>query len=351
MRIVRVTAQRLPLALLRPFTIAVGTLSEVRNTAVVLELSDGQLGLGEVPWLPPVTRTTPEDAEIGIGLAEQRWAGTDPRRWATRFDEVADFPSELRAGLHMALLDALTRSSRLPLWSWFGGRGTSVRTDITIPICEPAEAAVLARRYAELGYQTLKIKVGGDVGTDIARVRGTREGHPGSQLVLDANQGWTRLEAFHALSELQAAGCSPRILEQPVHRDDVDGMTQLTRESGVLIAADESCRCAEDAAAIIAGRSAHLLNIKLAKVGVDGAMSIAAMARASGLGLMFGAMVETRIGIGFAAHMAAGLGGFDLVDLDTPALLASDPTIGGHRLDGDRLELGEAWGNACISLR
>ena len=70
---------------------------------------------------------------------------------------------------------------------------------------------------------------------------------------------------------------------------------------------------------------AQVLNIKLVKSGVADALEIVEVARASGLGLMIGGMVETRIAMGFSAHLAAGLGGFDWIDLDTPLLLAEDP--------------------------
>ena len=54
---------------------------------------------------------------------------------------------------------------------------------------------------------------------------------------------------------------------------------------------------------------------------------------------MIGGMVETRLAMGFAAHFAAGLGGFRYVDLDTPLLLADDPVAGGYRADGPRYDL------------
>ncbi|MDA0365187.1 MAG: dipeptide epimerase, partial [Chloroflexi bacterium] len=84
------------------------------------------------------------------------------------------------------------------------------------------------------------------------------------------------------------------------------------------------------------------INIKLAKSGVVGALEIAAIARACGLGLMIGGMVETRIGMDFAAHVAAGLGGFDFIDLDTALLLAADPVIGGAASDGPTFTLDAA---------
>jgi len=73
------------------------------------------------------------------------------------------------------------------------------------------------------------------------------------------------------------------------------------------------------------------------KSGLLDAMDIVAYARAYGLRLMIGGMVETRIAMGCSFGLALGLGGFDVLDLDTPLLLAADPVKGGYRYDGPRL--------------
>jgi len=124
------------------------------------------------------------------------------------------------------------------------------------------------------------------------------------------------------------------LLEQPVAREDWEGLGKLAREAGMPVAADESCRSPADAIRIGAHKLAQVINIKLAKCGVVQALEIAAIARASGLGLMIGGMVETRLAMGFSAHFAAGLGGFDWIDLDTPLLLSTDPIAGGYRVRG-----------------
>ncbi len=106
-----------------------------------------------------------------------------------------------------------------------------------------------------------------------------------------------------------------------------------------MIVADESCRTPADALRIARDGLAQVINIKLAKCGVVQALEIAAIARAANIGLMIGGMVETRIAMGFSAHFAAGLGGFDWIDLDTPLLLAEDPVTGGYTADGSRYRL------------
>lgn len=107
---------------------------------------------------------------------------------------------------------------------------------------------------------------------------------------------------------------TPVLFEQPVHRDDWEGLRLVTAiakdKYGVSVAADESCRSLADAKKIVNEKLADVINIKLPKVGVLGALEIIDLARTSGLNLMIGGMVETRLAMGFAGHLAAGLGCF-----------------------------------------
>ena len=109
-------------------------------------------------------------------------------------------------------------------------------------------------------------------------------------------------------------GVTPVLFEQPVHRDDWEGLGRVSNVArlkyGVSVAADESCRSLVDVKKIAEGNLANVINIKLAKVGVLGALEIIDATRAAGLTLMIGGMVETRLAMGFAGHLAAGLGCF-----------------------------------------
>ena len=131
------------------------------------------------------------------------------------------------------------------------------------------------------------------------------------------------------------------VLEQPVKKEDLDGLSQVTssaRRYGIGVAADEACRSLEDAYRLCGltdgdNDDRHrlccdIINIKLSKVGVIAALSIAALCVHNGVELMIGGMVETRLGMGFAACFAAGLDCFEYIDLDTPLLLAEDAVYG-----------------------
>jgi L-alanine-DL-glutamate epimerase-like enolase superfamily enzyme len=209
-------------------------------------------------------------------------------------------------------------------------------TDVTVPICTVERATELVRRWRSAGFTTLKIKVGADFEADLARLTAICGVFPAAGLVIDANEGWTADQALSAVAACKGAGGRVVLLEQPVPRADLDALARLTRDSGVPVAADEACKTVADVERIGREKLASVVNVKIAKSGVRDTLAMLKAARKHGLGTMIGAMVETRIGTGFSAHLAAGLGGFDVIDLDTPWLMASDPVSGGTPLDGPR---------------
>ncbi|PQQ01165.1 L-Ala-D/L-amino acid epimerase [Prunus yedoensis var. nudiflora] len=313
--------------LIAPFTIATSRLDKVENVAIRVELSNGCVGWGETPILPFVTAEDQHTAMVKAGEACDFLLRSPAKTLGSLLGEIGgllpgyEFAS-VRAGVEMALIDAVSRSIDVPLWRLFGGASNTITTDITIPIVSAGEAATLASKYREQGFRTLKLKVGKNLISDIEVLLAIRAVHPDCDFILDANEGYTSEEAIQVLDKLYEVGVSPVLFEQPVHRDDWEGLGYVSRiardKYGVSVAADESCRSLVDVKKIVAENLADVINIKLAKVGVVGALEIIEVAKASGLTLMIGGMVETRLAMGFAGHLAAGLGCFKFVDLDTP---------------------------------
>lgn len=333
-RIRSVETRPLHVPLVDPFVIANARLDTVRNVAVRVELDDGSVGWGEVGTLHPVTTERFEDALAGVALAAEHLVGTDPAGVAPRLDDALPAFAATRAGIEQACVDARARAEGRPLHRWFGDAGAAVVTDVTLPIGTPERAGELAALWRSRGFDTLKVKVGLDLGEDLARLQAIGLAHPHAGLVLDANEGWTAEQALEAVRFLAGRGQRVVLLEQPVPRADLEGLARLTREAGVLVAADEACKTVDDVRRLAAERQASAINVKIAKSGVEGALALIRTARALGLQTMIGAMVETRIGTGFSAHLVAGLGGFVVVDLDTPWLMTADPIDGGPVLDG-----------------
>ncbi|XP_073048506.1 L-Ala-D/L-amino acid epimerase isoform X1 [Primulina eburnea] len=341
--------------LISPFTIASSRLDKVENVAIRVELNNGCVGWGETPILPCVTA---EDQPLALAKAAEvcqflrRSRGKTLGQVLSEINQIIlpghSFAS-VRAGVEMALIDAVANSIGLPLWKLFGGFSNEITTDITIPIVSPTEAAELASKYNIQGFKILKLKVGKNMTSDVQVLQAIRAVHPDCLFILDANEGYTSEEAIQVLEKLHEMEVTPMLFEQPVHRDDWEGLgyvSEIARNKyRVSVAADESCRSLDDVKKIAKENLADVINIKLAKFGVLGALEIIDLARASGLDLMIGGMVETRLAMGFAGNLAAGLGCFKFIDLDTPILLAEDPVLEGYKASGPVYKFSNARGH------
>ncbi|HEX9414103.1 MAG TPA: dipeptide epimerase [Ktedonobacterales bacterium] len=353
-QIARLEAEPLDLPLLEPFIIATGRMDSARNVLVRITLADGTVGLGEASPFPPSGGESQETALAAVRAMQPLLEGQDATQWrplAHRLDASFEHQATARAGVEIALLDALTRSWGIPLYQFFGGAQTRVTTDMSIPIEEPSHVTELAERYSERGATTLKIKVGTMVGEDIERVLAAQEGAPDVDLILDGNQGYTPYQAIELVDTLAGDGIRPILFEQPVHRHDLEGLRFVAERAGVPVAADEAVHTAADALRVARLGAANAINIKLMKSGVVEALDIAAVCRAAHLQLMVGAMLESRLGIAASAHVIAGLGGFRYVDLDTPMLMESDPFTGGYTQDGMTYALEGVSAGHGVSLR
>ncbi len=334
--------------LIEPFVIATGRMDTVQNVLVRVTLANGVVGYGEAAPFEAINGENQATILATLTSCRPLVVGQDAARFrhvARTVRGVFHVQTAARAGLEMAILDALTRSWRVPLYQFLGGMTSVVETDLTVPIVPPDDARRLALDVRARGIRVVKTKVGKHIDEDIARIQAIRDGFPDCDLILDANAGFTASEALRVLDRLHRAGIEPILFEQPVAEDDWAGMRLVTQRSSVPVAADETVRTAADALRIAEDAAAHVINIKLMKSGVVEALDIAAIARAAHLGLMIGGMIETRLAMTCSAHVAAGLGGFRYIDLDTPMLLAHDPFRGGYHQTGalytlDHIEAG-----------
>jgi len=153
--------------------------------------------------------------------------------------------------------------------------------------------------------------------------------------------GFSADKALQLTAALLEQGVQVALLEQPVPKDDWDGMHQVTQWGGIPVAADETATDARAALRIVQERAAQVVNIKLMKCGIVEALDIAAICRAARLRLMIGGMVESILAMSASACFAAGQGGFSFVDLDTPLFMAENPFDGGMIYQGARIELGQ----------
>jgi L-alanine-DL-glutamate epimerase-like enolase superfamily enzyme len=248
--------------------------------------------------------------------------------------EVQPDQHSARAGLEIAVMDTFCKLHKLPMCKFFGGCTARIETDVTVPIVPPETARELAKEAASQGFRCLKIKVGGDPEEDTARAIAVSEGAPGCAIRLDANQGFTPVAAVRFISELQSAGVRLDMIEQPVDREDIDGLRYVTKNTSIPVFADESAVTVSDACRLIRLDAVDGINVKLMKSGISGALDIIAMCRAAGKELMLGCMIETGIGLATAVHLACGTGVFSRLDLDAHLLAAEEPFTGGFSHSG-----------------
>jgi L-alanine-DL-glutamate epimerase-like enolase superfamily enzyme len=339
----RLIVADLTIALDEPFGIAGGAQDVARNLLVTVELADGTRGYGEAAPFAAYNGETQERARAALLAAAPVVEGADVREWRRIAAAVAlavGGVGSAQCAVETAVLDALARQAQMPLWAFFGGAATTLETDMTVTTGTVAQAAAAAQAIRARGIRAIKIKVGGgDLGKDVARVLAVAEAAPGAPLIVDGNAAFSADAALQLLAVLAEHDVRPALFEQPVARDDWDGLRQVSRWCGTAVAADESVASAADALRLACEQSAHVLNIKLMKGGIVQALDIAAIARAAGLGLMIGGNVESILAMTTSACFAAGLGGFSFVDLDTPLFLAENPFDGGMIYDGGTLHL------------
>lgn len=297
------------------FRIAHGA-SDTRNN-VLLRLGEGW---GEAA---PVSYHGESAEKVGAWLEHHRAileAADEPAaiRWTL---SRLDFSSRAaRAAVDLALHDALGKRLGVNVRSLLGLDGMAVPpTSFTLPIGDPDELREQAAAAAH--YPILKIKLGGPADLDSVAV--IREAAPMSRLRVDANGGWTFAVAQGMIPALVEHGVE--LIEQPLPAEDIEGYHALHSAGyAIPIFADEPIKSAGDVARW-AG-SVDGVNIKLMKTGgIAGALAAIETARAHGLQVMLGCMIETGVGVAGAVALA-GLA--DYVDLDGPLLIGNDPTSG-----------------------
>lgn len=332
----------LNIPLLEPFVIAIGRLDHVRNVLITVTLENGVVGYGEAAPLEPINGENQATILATLPVCAAMLTGRDAMEWrklSAELKGVFGAQAAARGGLEMALLDAVTKSMNVPFYQFLGGANSSVETDLSIPIVEPERAFEAARDWAAQGGKVLKIKVGHNIDADVARVLAVKRGAPDMQVTLDANQGYNASQAVMLLEELARHGVRVLMFEQPVPKHDWLGLRFVTEHGRVPVAADETVFGSHDALQIAATGVANVVNIKLMKCGLVDGMDIAAICRAGHVSLMIGGMIESKLAMTCSAHFAAGLGGFDYIDLDTPMLLAENPFEGGYIQNGATYDL------------
>jgi L-Ala-D/L-Glu epimerase len=321
---VRLSYHAAALQLRDPFTISRSTIEEIESVFVQVEL-DGVIGYGEGS---PDEHFGQSVASAGAFLDEaEKRLGDDPFALEAIERRLADYPGEpaAKAAVDAALHDLCGKLTGRPVWRLLGLDRAGPPTSWTIWLGDPDEMARRAEAVRHR-FRRLKLKLGARDGLDVERVRAVR-GVTNLPLQVDVNEYWELDEALENVRALE--GLDVQYVEQPLPAGDAGG-AKLKKESPVPIFVDEDCHTAADVPRC--AEIAHGVNMKLAKAGgIREAVRIAHTARAVGLGVMLGCMVESSVGIAAACQVASLC---DHVDLDGNLLLAEDPWEGVEFVDG-----------------
>lgn len=350
MKITDIRLGHLSVPLKQPFKTALRTVNSVEDVIVKIETDTGHVGYGEAP---PTGVITGDTTGAIIGAVEEhirkRLLGLDLENFEEilfTLDKSLVHNTSTKAAIDIALYDLYGQMFNAPVYKLLGGYRKEIITDITISVDVPEKMAADSIEAVNLGYTTLKIKVGVDAEQDLRRMKAIREAVGYAvQLRIDANQGWKPKEAVRTLKAMEDAGLQVELAEQPVQAQDIEGLKFVTDQVSIPVMADESVFSPKDALTILQTRAADLINIKLMKCGgIHQALKICAMSEIYDVECMIGCMLEAKVSITAAVHLACAKKVITKIDLDGPVLCREDPVAGGAIFEHSRISLPDTPG-------
>ena len=345
MRITDIQFRKMTFTFNEPFKIAFAVIRGYDTLVLKIETDEGLVGYGEAAPMGFVTGDN-LDTALAIGEEYRRiLIGEDPLAIA-RIHQIMDGEyagnTAIKAAIDMACYDLAEKKMGVPLWRYLGGSSPELVTDVTLGIDTPENMAAKAQEWADAGFTEIKVKLGEDIKTDLARMKAIRK-QVGPDIILriDANQGWDVKENIRIAKALEELDID--LIEQPVPHWDLEGLRRIRDASMIPIAADESCHSPMDALKLTSCVDA--MNIKLMKCGgIYHALKISSVAEAAGLFCMIGCMGESRIANAAGMHLAAAVPNIQKIDLDVTFFAKGGQVTGGFESEGGRCTLSEKPG-------
>lgn len=329
----RLTYHTIDLELKHPFRIA-RSVTEVKKN-VIVQIDEG---IGEAA----PSQYYGENAETVIECLEKvkDQLGDDPFQMEpilSSLDKKIAGNFSAKAAIDMALHDLVAKRLNLPLYQLLGLDGKiPLVTSYTIGIDTPEKMKQKTRQAKD--FLVYKVKVG--VENDVEMVKAVRE-VTDAKIRVDANAGWSAEEALEKIHQLKEYGIE--FVEQPIDPEDKAGLKKIKEEAELPIIIDEQLMTSNDIPDFVG--LCDGINIKLAKCGgIREALRMIHVARAHGLKVMLGCMIESSVGIAAAAHLGSLV---DFLDLDGNLLVSNDP-YEGLILDKGKLYLSDLPGLGVV---
>ncbi|MEE2002782.1 dipeptide epimerase [Alkalimonas sp. MEB108] len=358
MKITDIRLGMLKVPLKTPFKTALRTVHEIEDVVVMVETDTGHIGYGEAPATAVITgdihgsiieaiRTVIKPKLLGLDISDLNHV--------TRVIQGCIMKNySAKAAVEIAVYDLFAQLYGAPLYKMLGGGVPKLTTDLTISVDYIDKMVADSLEAVERGFETLKVKVGKDIGVDIERVKAIYAAVEGRALIrLDANQGWTAKEAVYALHKLEDAGVRLELVEQPVKALDIDGLKYVTDRVHTPVMADETTFSPREVIELIKMRAADIINIKLMKTGgISNAIKIADICSFYDMQCMIGCMLETSISVSAAVHLAVAKSDvITKVDLDGPSLCSFDPVEGNVLFEGADISIQDTPGLGIRSIK
>jgi O-succinylbenzoate synthase len=307
----RVTLTHLQIPLKEPFRIAGGEVT-IKDAILVTVESRGGLGIGESSPMA-----------VGFGYSSDSPAGC----WDDLADRIAPAllgpaPATLEdvaarsaawtgsrfavAGAETALWDLLGQTRHATIAELLGASveqlDRGVESGLAVGLY-PSIVELLKTIETHLaeGYRRVKIKIA--PGRDVELVRAVRQHFGDVELMVDANGAYTRddIDIFRALDDDDLL-----MFEQPMARDDLDGLAALQAAVSTPVCIDESAESPEQTAEAIRRGACKIVNIKIQRVGGFGpALAIHDLCYEHGVACWVGSMPELGVGQAQGIHLAA----------------------------------------------
>jgi L-alanine-DL-glutamate epimerase-like enolase superfamily enzyme len=330
-----------------PYRSAQRVTTIARNVLVTVLTEDGAIGYGEAAPATYVTGETQVSILAALAPLVAGAAGVESVDLIgrVRADCGHSSPGAVSAVV-MAVLDAEARTAGVPFCTMLAADSTgdfARATDLSLPILAPEAAGERAAQAARDGFSILKLKVGSEnPAEDAARVRAVAAAAPRATLRLDGNQGFTGEGAVEFFAGLANIADRIELFEQPTKAGDDAALAFVSRRLPIPIFADESVHSLEDVRRLIGGGVCAGVVLKLAKTDPTTAFALGVAARESGGTCLFGCMMETRVAMTAALHVALALGRETVprLDLDGHLLVNdADLVIGGLMQNGETISI------------
>ena len=301
---------KIGMPLTKTFTSGNKAKNVTRCLVIRITANDGSFGVSSVD--PSSRAVFPDTAEALDGTIQKHLVpillGEDPtniHRILNLIEAKTNKQLGARAGIELACIDLTCRLMEISLCQYLGGSiNDTVFFNGWVGELPPDEAIVEALEWQNRGFRSMKIKVGSDIEQDIARINAVHQAvDPGIKLRIDANEQYTVKDAKLICDTVK--NCDLELFEQPVHRDNLEGLLEIRKKSEIPIMADESVGDHKSLMRVIKADCADLVKFGLTQAGgVTAASKMIASAEAAnlqvivghGFGLSLSTMAEIMLG-------------------------------------------------------